>query len=265
MEREPLVLVHGFSATPRVWDPVLPALREHHDVRALTLLGHAEGTELGDGEPISFAALADSLERDLDAAGLDTAHVVGNSLGGWLALELGRRGRARSVVAIAPAGGWERGSREERRLGRYFSRTHRAVGVIAPHADALVRRPRLRALLMRDIVARPERMAPAAAAHSIRGAADCSCYRALVEAIRRDGPAEDLSGIEVPVRIAWGTRDRILPLDRYSGRLRRLVPEAEFVELPGLGHVPMSDDPPLVAGTILEVTAREREREPAAA
>jgi pimeloyl-ACP methyl ester carboxylesterase len=253
---EPLVLVHGFSGTWRIWDPVLPALEQRHDVLAITLLGHHDGAPFPPGATVTFDALVDGVERDMDDAGLETAHVVGNSLGGWIALELGRRGRARSVVALAPGGGWDHGSREQRRLERLFRRTHHALHWIAPRADRLVRRPRARALLLRDLVAHPERVTPAAAEAIIRGAAECPAYLDVVDAIKRDGPPKDLSGIEVTVRIAWGTRDRILPLHRYSYRLRQMLPDAEFTELRGLGHVPMSDDPAATARTILEVTAR---------
>jgi pimeloyl-ACP methyl ester carboxylesterase len=60
------------------------------------------------------------------------------------------------------------------------------------------------------------------------------------------------------VRLAWGTKDRILPTPKYSRRIRQLLPDAEWVELPGLGHVPMSDDPELVARTITEFARRRR-------
>jgi pimeloyl-ACP methyl ester carboxylesterase len=101
---EPLVLIHGFSGTRLIWEPVLEALEPAHDVLAVNLAGHVGGPELAD-TPVSVTALVDAVERDLDGAGFDTAHVVGNSLGGWIALELATRGRARSVVALAPAGG----------------------------------------------------------------------------------------------------------------------------------------------------------------
>ena len=55
---------------------------------------------------LDSGALADDVERRLDALGWDTAHIVGNSLGGWVAFELERRGRARTLTGIAPAGGW---------------------------------------------------------------------------------------------------------------------------------------------------------------
>src|ERR1700716_1602145 len=100
-----MVCLHGFTGTWRVWELVLPALERKHDVLAPTLPGHAGGPPIsGTGADLAFAA--DAVEQAMDEAGFETAHIVGNSLGGYLALELGARGRANSVVALAPAGGW---------------------------------------------------------------------------------------------------------------------------------------------------------------
>ena len=84
---------------------MLPALERRHDVLAPTLPGHAGGPPL-DGE-VDDALIADAVERAMDDAGFETAHLVGNSLGGYVALQLAARGRARSVVAL----------RARRRLG----------------------------------------------------------------------------------------------------------------------------------------------------
>ncbi len=100
----PLVCLHGFSDTWRLWELVLPMLERRHDVLASTLPGHAGGPELA-GE-VSATLIPDAVERAMDEAGFETAHIAGNSLGGLVALELAARGRARSVVAFAPAGGW---------------------------------------------------------------------------------------------------------------------------------------------------------------
>src|SRR4051812_37686929 len=100
----PLVLLHGFTDTWRTWGLALPALERRHDVLAPTLAGHAGGPPLDGPDPV--AAMADAVERAMDEAGFGTARLAGNSLGGYLALRLAARGRARSVVAIAPAGGW---------------------------------------------------------------------------------------------------------------------------------------------------------------
>ncbi|MGH3026864.1 MAG: alpha/beta fold hydrolase, partial [Gaiellaceae bacterium] len=95
--------------TWRTWELVLPMLEREHEVLALTLPGHAGGPEVNG--PVSTDELVDGVERAMDEAGIELAHLVGNSLGGYLALQLAARGRASGVVAFSPAGGWDRGDR----------------------------------------------------------------------------------------------------------------------------------------------------------
>jgi pimeloyl-ACP methyl ester carboxylesterase len=253
---EPLVLIHGFSGTWRVWQPILDRLEASHDVLAVTLAGHVGGPEIPAGTDVSVDALIEIVERDMDEAGFQSANLVGNSLGGWIALELARRGRARSVVALSPAGGWERGTREEARLRRLFTRSQKMSARLLPHLDGLMARPRLRRALLAQAVARGDRLDAGLAAQFVRDSATCPIYFDLMDAILRDGTPETLEGISCPVLLAWGTKDRILPAGRYSRRLRDLVPAAEWLDLHGLGHVPMSDDRDLVARTITQSAAR---------
>jgi pimeloyl-ACP methyl ester carboxylesterase len=259
---EPLVLIHGFSGTRALWEPVLEGLERDHDVLAVSLAGHVGGQELGEGTEISVAALVDGVERDMRDAGFESAHIVGNSLGGWIALELAARGRARSVVGLSPAGGWTAGSRAERRLRGLFTRNHRLSKAMLPRMESLMRRPRLRRALLRQVVARGELLPAAVAVQLVRDSVACPIYFELMDAIMRDGPPVSFDEVRCPVLIAWGTRDRILPSRSYASRLRELVPSAEWVELRGLGHAPMSDDPELVARTISDFTARAREEAP---
>lgn len=254
MERSPLVLIHGFSGVPAIWEPVAAQLAEHHDLLIPAVAGHCGGAPLAEGVACGIAALVDDLEAQMDAAGIETAHVCGNSLGGWLALELAVRGRARSVVALAPAGGWDAGSPEERRLKGYFQRIHRVLQIAGPRAETFAKRPGLRRLALRDISAHAERYSARQALDIMRGSYECAIYVELMEAILRDGPPKAFEGIACPVRIGWGTADRVIPHSRYARRLRDLIPDADYVELEGLGHVPMVDDPALVARTILDVT-----------
>ena len=134
---EPLVLIHGFSGIPAMWDPMLPALQEQFDVRALGLAGHFGCAALPEGTDVSTTALFD--------------------------------------------------------------------------------------------------------------------------AIRRDGPPSDFDGIECPTTIVWGTKDRIIPLKGYSDRIRRMVPQADFVVLEGAGHSPMVDEPDRLVRIIEETASRARE------
>src|SRR3954454_7098836 len=103
MDREPLVLLHGLGMSARVWDGVLPLLEPHHEVVALTALGHRGGAAAGPGT-VTVGALVDHAEQALAERGWDRPHVAGNSLGGWMAIELARPGRARTVCALSPAG-----------------------------------------------------------------------------------------------------------------------------------------------------------------
>ena len=131
----PLVCLHGFTDTWRTWELVLAELEARHDVLAPTLPGHAGGPVL-EGEPHE-RTLADAVEAAMDEAGMDTAHIVGNSLGGYVAFQLAERGRARSVVALAPGGGWADGDDSFRDVLAYFISTQELLRVAAPHADQI--------------------------------------------------------------------------------------------------------------------------------
>ena len=262
---EPLVLVHGYTGTWRNWVPVLPALEARHDVLAVGLAGHHCAAALPDGVEASVTALADALERDMDAAGFETAHVAGNSLGGYLALELGARGRARSVVALSPGGGYEPGSAAEKKIFDWFVRQDRIGRKVAPHVERVMARPGLRRLALRDVMRHGERVPPAEAVAMAVGGLECAIREPLMEWILREGPNVELGPIACPTLIAWAEHDRILPQRTCSDRLRREVPQAEWRVLPGVGHVPMFDAPDLIARTILDFAAAADAGRPAPA
>jgi pimeloyl-ACP methyl ester carboxylesterase len=134
----PLVCLHGFTDTWRTWELVLPMLERRHHVLAPTLLGHAGGPPLPAGGDVSGALLVDAVEQAMDDAGLATAHVVGNSLGGYLALQLAARGRAESVVALAPAGGWAAGDDSYKKTMQHFLLMEHQVKAAVPRAGAIV-------------------------------------------------------------------------------------------------------------------------------
>lgn len=250
----PLVLLHGVTASWRIWEPLIPALEEHHEVFAPTLPGHRGGT-VHEGL-VSVARLADGVERLLDAEGLPKAHLVGNSLGGWLALELARRGRALSVVALSPAGGW-RTAADLRRVTRLIRVGTRIGRRTRPHSREILRRPRGRRLALWTTMERGDRIPPSVLETLLDDVDGCAILDEFLEAIRRDGPfAGDMSHLRCHVRIAWGARDRTIPFHRYGACLLEHVPQAELVRMPGVGHVPMYDAPALITRTILEVTCR---------
>ncbi len=250
--RSPLVCVHGFSGSRRHWQPILPMLRAHHDVHVVTLAGHADGTSLPAGQRATVTALADHLERDLDALGIERAHLVGNSLGGWLSLEMAARGRALSVLALSPALGWYPG-RHVRTVNLKLVMARRLFTVLGPVAPQALRVGLLRRLALGAAVADPRNMAPADAAAFVEDNLRCSVYFELVDDVV--GTEHQLGAVECPTQIAWSERDALIPYDPYGLRFRALVPDAQFSTLPRVGHVPMYDDPELVARTVLDLTS----------
>src|SRR5437763_808103 len=253
-EGEPVVLLHGFTGHWRHWKPVLADLVARYEVIAPTLSGHNGGPAYPRGVGLEKVADAgDSLERHLDELGVGTAHFVGNSMGGALALELAKRGRARSVVALSPGGGWELNGPEPERIARFFARQMRMVRVSRKQIPRLMRRPRARKLALRDIMRHGERVSPADAVDLSLDPLGCTVVNDVLSSLRAGrGHVEDLDRVAAPTLIAWAELDRILPLATCSERFKREIPNAEFRVLPRVGHVPMWDDTRLLVKTITE-------------
>jgi pimeloyl-ACP methyl ester carboxylesterase len=238
----PLVLLHGFTDTWRTWDLVLPALEADHDVLAPTLAGHAGGPPI-EGE-VSDSAIADAVERAMDDAGLETAHIAGNSLGGFIALQLAARGRAKSVVALAPAGGWAEDDPAIRNSIAYFRMMQDLLKQAAPHAEEIVSTLEGRRRATLYSTTNFEHIPAELLAHQMRGAAQCPAVFPLLEYAEREGWSLDAEAITCPVRIVWGTEDRLLELPGAAVRYRNeWVPQADWVELDGIGHCPQLDVP----------------------
>jgi pimeloyl-ACP methyl ester carboxylesterase len=251
--KEPLLLIHGFTDTKSTWDPLTPLLEPYHELLVPTLTGHRGGPPIPAGMTDPLATMADGLERVLDDAGHDKAHLVGNSLGGWLAFELAHRGRALSVVAISPALGWE-GDVAPAHTRRQFEMAHRAAPVAKRIAETLARRPGLRKLAFRDLIVHGDRVKPRTAYDLIIGSTDCPMYQPLNDHLERGDYRGGWNAFDVPTRIAWGDHDRTIPLKTCSVWFREALPDAEWVDLPDCGHLAQHDHPQLVARTVLDVT-----------
>jgi pimeloyl-ACP methyl ester carboxylesterase len=238
----PLLLLHGVGAIWRAWSPVLPYLESHHDVIVPTLAGHGGGPPLDPQVAPSVQAIADALEDELDKLGLQKVHIAGNSLGGWIGIELARRGRARSLVLFSPAGAW----RSQRSIEARAAAIRLSVGGLgryASRADAIAANALLHWSLLAGQVAyiRAGALAP------------------VVAPLLRELPLRQVQPLPVardyPVRLVWGDRDRVIPFAGFGSAMLERLPGAELIRLRDVGHVPMSDDPARVAELILEVTA----------
>jgi pimeloyl-ACP methyl ester carboxylesterase len=250
---EPLLLLHGIAATWRVWSPVLPYLEPYHDVIAPTLPGHGGGPPLDPGVAPSVGALVDGVEAQLDRLGLQTVHIAGNSLGGWIGIELARRGRAKSLILFSPAGSW-RSSRvlKATAVGVRFS-----LGAMARYsgsADAIAARRPLRYALLAGQVAHPHLVSQEDLADFIYATGHAPVVDPLLRVIH-NRPVDPLpADRDYPVRLVWGEHDRVLPFKSFAPATMDRLPGAHLIPLSDAGHVPMSDNPVRVAELILEVT-----------
>jgi pimeloyl-ACP methyl ester carboxylesterase len=239
---EPLLLIHPLGGDRGVWDPVVPDLAAGHDCIAIDLPGFGRSPELPDEVRATPAALADTALATLDALGLESAHVAGISLGGWVALELGKTGRTRSVTAICAAGFWRRPLGPRRNSARHAARA------LLPLLPLAARSKRLRTLAFASVTVDPGRVTPAEAARRIRAYAEAPGFDRANDEMRA-ATFTGLDEISAPVTLAWGEHDRLVRPPRHA------VAGARTVMLEGCGHVPTWDDPAKVAALIRSATA----------
>ena len=237
---EPLVLLHGIGGELCVWEPVIPALAQVRDVIAIDLPGFGASPPLVDVDPAP-AALAAAVARMLDGLGVSSAHIAGNSLGAWIALELARGGRARSVVGICPAGLWSApliaGNSSRRGSVRHLVRG------LGPVLHVAMRSRRVRSAVLATFTAHPERVPYEAAWRMVHSYGRATAYAETNLAMRRTY-FQDPEEITVPVTLAFGERDRLVtPVD---------IPGYATVSLPDCGHIPMWDNPELITRVVLD-------------
>lgn len=247
---EPLVLFHGITMSARAWHRVAPLLADDFTVVTPTALGHCGGRPAV-ARPARIADVVDDAERMLDELGIETAHLAGNSMGGWIALELARRGRARTVCALSPAGTWDASSAEHRATRAVLARARRDTRRSQHLLPLALRVPAVRRFALRSTAADGARVQREEILGAVQDLLGCAVVEDLLDTRESLAP---LDPVPCPITIAWSGEDRLL-LESVNGALARtLVPGARHLTLPGVGHVPMLDAPALVAATIREAT-----------
>ena len=248
---EPLVLLHPLGSSRRIWDPVVPALAEHFDVIAVDLPGFGDSAPLPAGTVPLPATVAAAVAGLLDELGVAVPHVAGNSLGGWVALELAGLRRTASLTLLSPAGLWARTT------PLYCLISLRVSRALARHATGLLLRAvgyRLgRAIVLSQTHGRPLRMAAANARAAVRALGTSPGFDATLRATvdRRFVASEP---IDVPLTVAFGSRD-VLLLPHQSRHLDQLPAGTRIETVPFGGHFPVADNPAGVTALIRRTAA----------
>lgn len=244
----PLLLLHGLGSSHRDWATLQPRLAAHFDTIAVDLPGQGEAPPL----PVrpTVGALVDALERDLDARGLDRVHLLGDSLGGRLALVLAERGRALSVVAVGPSGTNVPPERAVQAAGYVLAAL--VARVVRPALPALSRSAVARTALLANLRLRGWRATPEEAMALGDGFAAPDIWRMLVWSTLLDvaRPADP----QCPVTLAQGSHDWVAM--GQTPRFLLLVRGARFRVLPLAGHAPMSDVPDRLVRMVLDTAGR---------
>ncbi len=234
---DPLVLLHMGANPWSKWEPVLPYLLDRFEIIAPTLAGWDGGPSLAG--PVTLGTLTRGVVEEMDRAGFRSAHIIGCSLGGLAALGVAREGRARSALAICPAGG----SNEEQtqRLVKHFEMLNNLSWLRRLLAPVVLSRPQMRRLALRALLEHGDRVSARQAIAIGRNSANGDWDNLLsgFSAYRMDSKPE----VTVPFMVAWGELDRFTPMINEQPLWHHAVPHAESHVLSGVGHIPMFDDP----------------------
>jgi pimeloyl-ACP methyl ester carboxylesterase len=244
---EPVVLIHGLGSNKTSFFETISALAPEHTVHAIDLPGFGSSSKPLRA-PYDAAWFARAVIRFLDAEGIRRAHLVGNSLGGRVAIEVGLTApdRVRSLSLLCPSMAWRR----RRELVPLVKLLRPELAAI-PHTfgTTMVRRQ------FWTMFSRPERIHPAAADVAVeeflRNYRSVNARVAFHSAARHiyleepKGPKgfwTRLRDLDPPAMFVWGDEDPLVPL-AFSRYVRQALPEARQVVIDECGHVPQVEHP----------------------
>ncbi|UXA19154.1 alpha/beta fold hydrolase [Mycobacterium sp. SMC-4] len=249
---EPILLLHPFLCSQNVWRTVAGQLAEtgRFEVYAPTMVGHHGGRK-SHTWLLDTHALVDDVEQRMDELGWKTAHIVGNSLGGWVGFELERRGRARTVTAIGPAGGWSQHSVTKYETVLKFILGGPALIAARLLGPRILKLPGARRLATLAVSGPADGPDDADLRDLILDATHCSAYlQLLVKTLRLPGLLE-LASLGAPTQLVTCEKDRVFPAPRGHRYFLQHMPEdTKMVKLDGVGHIPMLEAPRVITDLI---------------
>ena len=248
---DPIVLVHGLGSASTVWKPIRPSLERDFTVITVDLPGHGKST-YSKGQPMDPHSLALYVSEQISAIGFETFHLVGNSLGGWVALELTSAfpEQVKSLTALAPAGLWLNPYNARypgTALLRFLARNTSKLAPTALHFESA------RRIGFSEVSPRWKQLSYETCLDATNAMSGAIGYFPAWDGMlmkRFDSSISD----EIPVTIIFGDTDRTLPATTCQEK--SLAPShARWIIFPETGHAPMWDSPIDVVDEIKKTTS----------
>lgn len=240
----PVVLLHGVTSSCHAWQDVIPFLSKDYKVYAFTALGH-NGAKAPQGR-IELSDVIDDMTRTFDKHHLSQPYIVGNSMGAWIAIELAKRGRASGVCAISPAGIWHVAKSEQTLALKQIKYLSRLATVSLPFISFLSQFKTVRKFALKKVAEHGDNLSPAQFKQAVVDMCRCTVKKDILNT------QQSLSAgkLDCPITLVWPDKDKLFPIDSTAILAQQMFPNAAFIKLANLGHVPMIDDPKQIANVI---------------
>ena len=248
----PLILIHGMGSASTIWKGITPALERHFEVITVDLPGHGQ-TPYDPGQAMDPAALADLIVTNMDTLDIQQAHFVGNSLGGWVGLEIASRhpSRVLTFTGLAPA-------------GLILTPYTKINPITAQSRQIAVLTHSIQKYLLRFMWAKrigfassspkwrelPYEYALDAALAMGVSKGYFPAWNAMLYR-RFDTPIDS----SIPLTVVFGDSDQTLPASTWQERTL-VPPHTRWIVLPHCGHAPQWDCPEDVVRIICETAAQ---------
>jgi pimeloyl-ACP methyl ester carboxylesterase len=232
-----LVAIHGLGSAATAWDLVRPSLSDKYEFITLDLPGHGNAFMLANRE-MNPVRISQIIVHELHQIGIDKFHLIGNSLGGWIALEMAAAypEKVLSVTGVAPAGLWltPKTNRDgELAVSRILAR------ITLPFATSISKFKFMRAIGFKLVSPQWEKFTPETCAKAAIAMGGASGYYTVWDAFLGNRFDKKIS-TNIPVTIIFGDTDNTLPAS--NSQEKSLAPKhSKWVVLPQSGHAPMWD------------------------
>lgn len=250
---ETLLLIHGMGSASTAWQLIIDDLANYFTVVTVDLPGHGF-TPMDEKQPMNPRGLAESVFETMNSLGITKYHVVGNSLGGWIALEMAatKPDTITSVTGLAPAGLWIKpfvARYPGTAIARILASSLKVVSPLLLHYEWA------RKIGFENVSPKWRDFSYQLCVEATHAMATAAGYYPAWDALLRKRFDQNISE-KVPITVIFGDADRTLPVSTCQER-SLVPPHTNWLVFTECGHAPMWDHPNEVVAQILATTGRQ--------